>query len=138
MHELAVAQGLISEAERVADMHRALRVEHIVVRVGALSGVEAQLLERAFLVARAGSHAETATLEIETGDIEVRCRTCGAIGPATINRLICGPCGDWQVDVVAGEDLLLVRLALTGLEDEDEVGDGTPAPAVSPCPATIL
>lgn len=123
MHELAVAQGLVSEAERVADHHGATRIDHIVARIGALSGVEAQLLERAFLVARAGSRAETSTLEIETGPIEVRCRTCGATGNAAPNRLICGACGDWRVDVTAGEELLLVRLVLSGVPDEFYGGD---------------
>ncbi|MEQ1710339.1 MAG: hydrogenase maturation nickel metallochaperone HypA [Hyphomicrobium sp.] len=127
MHELAVAQGLISEAERIADIHGATKIDHIVARVGALSGVEAQLLERAFLVARAGSRADAATLEIETGAIAVRCRTCGATGVATHNRLICGTCGEWRVDVTAGEELLLVRLALSGLPCEDGEGDAAPA-----------
>lgn len=113
MHELAVAQGLLEETARVASQNGAMRVERIVVRVGALSGVEPELLQRAFLVARAGSCAGQADLEIEAGAIEVRCRQCGEVGPAAVNRLVCGDCGAWQVDVVAGEELLLVRLELT-------------------------
>ena len=118
MHELAVAQGLVMEAERVAAEHRADGIEHIVVRVGPLPGVEAALLERAFSVARAGSRAERATLEIETGPIEIVCRGCGAKSVAAPNRLICSSCGAWQVDVTAGDELLLVRLELSGVEDD--------------------
>lgn len=119
MHELAVAQGLVMEAERVAAAHRAARVERIVVRVGALSGVEPELLERAFHIARAGTCARQATLEFEDGAVEITCRSCGShsVGVAP-NRLICGTCGGWQVDVTAGEDLLLVRLELSALETE--------------------
>ncbi len=118
MHELAVAQGLILEAERVAAAHRAAHVDHIVVRVGALSGVEPALLERAFLVARAGACADRATLEFETGAIEIVCRNCGARNVAVPNRLLCASCGGWQVDVIAGEELLLVRLELSGPDAE--------------------
>ena len=119
MHELAVAQGLVMEAERVAAAHRAALVERIVVRVGALSGVEPELLERAFQIARAGTCARQSTLEFEGGDVEITCRSCGShsVGVAP-NRLICGTCGGWQVDVTAGEDLLLVRLELSELDAE--------------------
>lgn len=121
MHELAVAQGLVMEAERVAAAHRAALVERIVVRVGALSGVEPELLERAFDIARAGTCARNATLEFEQGAIEIRCRSCGSHSVAAApNRLICGACGGWQVDVTAGEDLLLVRLELSDLGAETE------------------
>jgi Zn finger protein HypA/HybF involved in hydrogenase expression len=29
-----------------------------------------------------------------------------------VNRLVCGACGDWQVDVIAGEEMLLTRVEI--------------------------
>jgi len=115
MHELAIAQGLVAESERVARRHRAAAIELIVAQVGALSGVEPGLLERAFTVARSGSLAAKAVLRIEITPIEVACRACGGRGTAMPSRLLCPDCGGWQVEVVAGEELVLASVELSGV-----------------------
>jgi hydrogenase nickel incorporation protein HypA/HybF len=56
--------------------------------------------------------AEHATLTIETVPVRVRCRSCKSETPAQPNRLVCGECSDWQVDVVAGEEMLLKRVEI--------------------------
>lgn len=122
MHELAIAQNLVDAASRVALSHGAETIDQILVRIGALSGVEPQLLERAFLVARAGGLARAATLHVETGPVEVTCSTCGTRTAASPNRLVCGACGNWKVRVVAGEELLLVRVELAGVDEETQDG----------------
>jgi len=118
MHELAIAQGLVAECERIAALHGAARVDRIVARIGVLSGVEAPLLHRAFTVARSGTRAGAALLEIEACPIEIVCRGCGARGPASPSRIVCGACGDWRVDVTSGEEMHLMRVELSGLPDD--------------------
>jgi hydrogenase nickel incorporation protein HypA/HybF len=110
MHELAVCQALIEQVERVARQNDAQRVVSIVITIGPLSGVEPQLLEHAYPLAAAGTLAEHASLVIETVPVRVRCRTCGAETDAVANRLVCGTCGDWQVDVSGGEEMILKRV----------------------------
>lgn len=112
MHELAVCQGLLREVERVATQHDAGVVERIVLRVGALSGVEPPLLERAFEVARMGTVAENAELVIESGPVVIKCRQCGGTCAVPVNRLLCTYCGDWRVRVTEGEELLLQSVEL--------------------------
>ncbi len=112
MHELSVCQALIGQVERVARENDARRVVAIVIAVGPLSGVEPGLLEHAYPVAAAGTIAEHASLTIEVVPVEVRCRSCGAGTQVPPNRLVCGDCGDWQVDVTAGEEMLLKRVEL--------------------------
>ena len=48
----------------------------------------------------------------ETVPVRVRCRTCRAETGAAANRLLCAACGAWQVDVVAGEEMLLQRVEI--------------------------
>jgi hydrogenase nickel incorporation protein HypA/HybF len=112
MHELSVCQGLIRQVEKVAAEHGAANVERIVLQVGGLSGVEPPLLERAFEIARAGTVAARAGLEIRTGPVVVQCRECGGRSAVPPNRLLCSYCGEWRVQVVEGEELLLLSVEL--------------------------
>jgi hydrogenase nickel incorporation protein HypA/HybF len=112
MHELAICQGLMREVERVARQHGAERVTGLTLQIGALAGVEPELLAQAFTIARAGSIAETAELSIESIAPRVRCSACGADSEAAVNRLVCGSCGDWRVQVVTGDEMLLKSVEL--------------------------
>jgi hydrogenase nickel incorporation protein HypA/HybF len=112
MHELAVCQALIEQVERVARDNAARRILSITVSVGPLSGIEAKLLEHAYPLAAAGTVAEEAKLVVVTVPVRVRCRTCRAETEAASNRLLCGSCNDWQVDVIAGEEMLLQRVEI--------------------------
>lgn len=112
MHELSVCQGLIDQVAGIVAAHRADGVRAIRLRIGPLSGVEPQLLEQAFPLARAGTVAEHAVLAIETQPVRVRCDRCGAETAAAPNRLLCGACGDWQTTLVSGDELLLVSVEL--------------------------
>lgn len=114
MHELAICQSLLREVERVAKAHDCGDVTAIIVAAGPLSGVEPPLLARAFSIARAGTVAEHASLEIETMPITVSCRACGIESPAEPNALICRRCGTWQVQLRSGDELLLKRVELAG------------------------
>lgn len=116
MHELSVCQALIEQVERIARDHDARRVVTVVVSVGPLSGVEPKLLEHAYPVAAAGTLAESAALVVEVEPVRVRCRGCRAETDAQANRLLCGACGGWQVDVTSGEQMLLRRVEVETAE----------------------
>jgi len=115
MHELSICQGLLHQVEKLATENNAKAVEKIVLRVGGLSGVEPPLLERAFEIARMGTVAETAELEIERGPIVVKCQECGGSSVVPVNRLVCTYCGEWKVNVTEGEELLLLSLEIEQL-----------------------
>lgn len=121
MHELAVCQSLIAEVERVSADHGAASVAVITVAVGPLSGVEGKLLARAFSIARAGTAAENAELEIEAVPVVVRCAACDADTIVVPNRLLCGTCGGWQVELKSGDELLLKRVELARVAEPASV-----------------
>jgi hydrogenase nickel incorporation protein HypA/HybF len=112
MHEMAVSLALIEQVERIAAEHGARAVSTISVSIGPLSGIEADLLERAFPLAAAGSSAEGARLVIEHTDVVVRCSQCSAESHAKANRLLCAECGDYRTNVVSGDEMLLQRVEL--------------------------
>lgn len=112
MHELAICQSLVSQIENIAQEHNARRVVLIVIGMGALSGVEAQLLRHAYPVASAGTVAEDAQLMIEDLPIRVKCGECGEESTVTPNKLLCRHCGDWRTTLISGDELMLMRVEL--------------------------
>ena len=121
MHEMSICQALMDQVERIAGEQGASRVDKIVLSIGPLAGVEPELLSRAYEISRAQTIAENAELEIETGPIVVECRKCGASGEAGVSRLVCPSCGDWQVNLTQGDELLLLRLEVSGISDPPKV-----------------
>jgi len=117
MHELSICQSLLDQVERIAQDHRATRVERILLRVGPLSGVEPALLRNAYPLAAAGTIAESADLVIEAAPVRVHCKDCGAETDAAPNRLLCGACGGWQTRLISGDELLLANLELTIMDE---------------------
>lgn len=116
MHELSVCYGVLDQVEGIARQHDATAVRAIHLRIGPLSGVEPQLLEQAFPLARAGTLAANAELVIESLPIRVRCDSCGAETPAAPSRLVCGACGDWHTRLVSGDELMLYSVELVNGE----------------------
>ena len=110
MHELSVCMSLISQVERLCAKHHATRVHRIQLQIGPLSGVEGTLLQHAFPIASAGSLAENSSLDIDYLPIRVQCHQCGSTSEVAANKLICKHCGNWQVQLISGDEMLLASL----------------------------
>ncbi|NOZ55109.1 MAG: hydrogenase maturation nickel metallochaperone HypA [Gammaproteobacteria bacterium] len=112
MHELSICQSLLKQIGNIAAEHNATAVENVYLQVGPLSGIEPELLQSVFPFASANTIAEQAKLIISAMPIRVRCKTCFGESEASINRLVCGLCGDWQTELLAGDELLLERVEM--------------------------
>jgi hydrogenase nickel incorporation protein HypA/HybF len=103
---------MLQQVETIAAQRQARGVTSITIRIGPLSGVEPDLLQHAFPMARAGTVAAEARLIVERLPIRVRCEQCDAETEATPNRLLCGACGDWHTRLVSGDEMLLASVEL--------------------------
>lgn len=112
MHELSVCLALLEQVGSIAAQKETSRVTRIELRVGPLSGVEADLLRSAWPLASAGTVAVDAELVIEESGVVVHCSACGADTPAQANRLVCGQCGDFKTSLVSGDEMILQRVEL--------------------------
>ena len=104
--------ALIDQVEAVATEHGGGRVELIVVRLGPLSGVEADLLSQAYPIAAAETVAEDAELVVESMPIVVRCVACNAESEVPVNKLTCPECGEIRTRIVSGDEMLLARVEI--------------------------
>ena len=120
VHELAISRSVLTMVADVARQHGGT-VQRVVLRIGPLSGVEPASLLRAYPIAACGTVAEGSELVIETADVVVRCRGCGATSHTTANHLVCSACGNWQTDLRGGDEMLLVRVELTQQEADANV-----------------
>lgn len=107
-----MCQALISQVENIARQHQATSIKTVIIQIGPLSGVDPELLAQAFPLASAGTVAEASKLVIENLPIRVRCKSCGAESTASANKLICGKCGDWQTQLLSGDEMLLASVEL--------------------------
>lgn len=120
MHELSVCLSMVAQVESLARGHGATGVRRIHVQIGPLSGVESELLERAFPLAVEGTIAAGAELVTEHLPLRVRCTACDAESEASLSDLSCRSCGEWRTDLVSGRELILARVELD-VEDASHV-----------------
>jgi hydrogenase nickel incorporation protein HypA/HybF len=104
MHELSIADAIVAIASRHAAGRKVTRVE---VKVGYLRQVVPDSLQFAFELITAGTELDGAELAIEDVPARVRCRACEAETVLSEFPAHCGACGGLDVQVTAGEELLV-------------------------------
>jgi hydrogenase nickel incorporation protein HypA/HybF len=109
MHELSIAEAIVGVAKR----HAAGRPVYAVdVRVGHFRQVVPGALEFAFELTAKGTCVDGAELRIQQVPAAGRCRVCGAESVLEGFPLTCVACGGLDVEVTAGEELLVDSLEL--------------------------
>ncbi len=123
MHELSIAQAIVDVATRHAAGRRVVRVE---VSVGHLRQVVPDSLDFAFGLVAEGTALDSAELAITHVPAAGRCRDCGAQSVMEAFPLCCGCCGGLDMDVLAGEELLVDALELEEEKVSNErIGHGS-------------
>ena len=113
MHELAIADSIVQIASRHAGGRRVTRVE---VKVGWLRQVVPSSLAFGFELVSQGTPAEGAELVLEEVPARGCCRDCGAEGELGEFPFACAACGGFDIEITAGEELLVDSLELEELE----------------------
>ncbi|MBB5059944.1 hydrogenase nickel incorporation protein HypA/HybF [Granulicella aggregans] len=117
MHEISIAESILEIAEEQARAQNARSIQLIKLRLGEFTTIVREALEFAFEIARQGTLAEDAVLEIETVSILVRCAVCDrATQPVVGICLICTVCG-FPMEILTGEEL---QIEYIEVETEEE------------------
>lgn len=123
MHELSIAEAIVDIANRHAAGRRVVRVE---VKVGHLRQVVPDSLYFAFGLVAQGTALDGAELAIAQIPAAGRCRDCGAESLLEDFPLCCARCGGLDVEVFAGEELLVDTLELEEeLVTNERIGHGS-------------
>ena len=109
MHELAIAESIVRIACRHAGERRVTRVE---LKVGHLRQVVPSALAFAFELVADGTQAQNAELHIEEIPAAGRCRACESTSVLAGFPLQCASCGGLDLELIAGEELLVDALEL--------------------------
>lgn len=110
MHEYSLVMSLIERVEQEAKQRSAKAIRRISIRVGELSGVEAELLTSAFEIARAGTACESSVLDVAREPARWACPSCEATLD-TAKGLRCPTC-DQAGRLVAGGELLFEQMEI--------------------------
>ncbi len=110
MHEYSIVQSLIELAEQQARDHGASRIDRLEVAIGELSGVETELLARAYETFRDRTLCSQADLVIHPVPARWRCPRCGR-SPERGAALTCPDC-DVPFRLETGEEIILERIGL--------------------------
>jgi len=104
---MSIASALMQQLLRIADEQRAARIVDVEVRCGVLQQVVPEALQLAFEALSAETPAAGATLKIVEVEPVARCRACNERYPARLDIYLCPRCGQADVELLAGRDIVL-------------------------------
>jgi len=109
MHEMALAEGILSVALDVADGQPVRRIR---LRIGALQHVTRDALGFCFQLVADGTPAAEANLEVEQTAARLRCGRCGAVTDFEGTLFACRACGATEVSIESGDEVLVDAIEL--------------------------
>ena len=109
LHELSIAESVVSIASRQADGRRVTKVQ---MKVGHLRQVVPSALAFSFELVAEGTSVEGAELEIDQVPAEGMCRGCGVESRLDGFPLQCQGCGGFDLEILKGEELMVESLEL--------------------------
>ena len=113
MHELQVTKRILDIALEHAEGHRVRRIAVIHLRIGALSDLEDEWLQRYFDYLSRGTLAERARLAIERIPIVVRCSGCSKsfeVEKPALDAAACPGCGGSRCELVSGREYVVANM----------------------------
>ncbi len=114
MHEMSVATHLLNLCLENAEKNSAKSIGKITVKIGKLSGVEPHFLVSAFDVIKGDTIADNAVIEFIHQDVVARCDKCSKDYLIEDYYIACPHCGNLDVKIIDGEELILMSLEMSG------------------------
>ena len=110
MHEYSIVQSLLSRVQESTRAYDVSAVRALRVRIGALSGVDPELLRTAYDLCIPGTFCEGASLQIIEVPARWRCPRCGQQGSEG-QALTCAACAV-SLTLAEGDEIVLEKIDL--------------------------
>jgi hydrogenase nickel incorporation protein HypA/HybF len=107
MHELPITESILKIVLKHAERNHVGKVMSISLRVGKLSDLEDEWIQRYFDYLSKGTVAEEAKLKIERTPIMVQCNACSTsyeVEMAHIGDTVCPDCGEKDGKLISGRE----------------------------------
>jgi len=118
MHEFSIAESLIEIVQSVSEKEGMNPVEVVHLRIGRLSGIQAEALLLAYQLVTQETPLEGSRLEIQEVEPRAVCRDCGHEFDFPEDFFCCCPqCDSVRIDIKQGREMVVDSL-------EGEVANG--------------
>jgi len=112
MHELSIAQSILSIAEKALPENNTAVVTGIGIQIGELSAIEIESLEFAFSVIRADTIFSKAELQIDIVRGEAVCMDCNAVFLLSTYGTACPGCGGFAIKILKGREMRVLNITV--------------------------
>jgi hydrogenase nickel incorporation protein HypA/HybF len=112
MHELSIAQNILSIVEEEAKRNQAVRVSAIKIKAGEMRGIVPESLYLCFDFVSRGTLAQGARIEIERVPLQGVCKQCKESFPIHNYQFFCPQCQGKEVDIIQGMELLVSEIEI--------------------------
>ncbi len=112
MHELSIAQEIISIVEQHVPTGQSQSVKAVRMKIGKMTAILPDSLQFCFDALIAGSPMEGAKLEIDSVPLTLRCHECKRESAVEGFAFVCPGCGSADMQIVAGNELNIVEIEL--------------------------
>lgn len=123
MHEIGYCEGVVEAVVRRAAGRPVARVG---VRIGALHRIVPDAFAQSFQLVAGGTPAENAVPELVVVPAVATCRGCGAVFDTLDPSALCPDCGDIDVTVEGGDEVVLEWVVYA---DAADAHPNNPAPS---------
>lgn len=113
MHELAVTEGMLKVVLRNAEANGAQQVLGINLRIGEMSDIEEEWLQKYFDYLSRDTIADGARLRVERSPAVFQCRKCREKYSVNIKgggKFSCPICNSTQIDLITGREFEIREL----------------------------
>lgn len=110
MHEVSIAEGILSVVEDAAERNNCSKVKKVVVAVGELAGVDVDALFFAWQSVRRDSICSEAELVVQRPAGQAWCMNCAKNVPISKFGDACPDCGGYQLMPTQGTELKVLEI----------------------------
>lgn len=112
MHELSIAQSILTIAENAAPKNPAAVVTSVGLQIGELSGIEIESLRFALSVVKKNTILDRADLDIEIIEGQAQCPNCGTVFAMHHFGSCCPTCNNYFINILKGREMKVLTITV--------------------------